>query len=83
MSIIVEIINIIADSQKELNTIKYTHDASNSQSTLDEITNRVFEELLVGKGSSKYHYNDGSCKVIKLIYLFKFNNACLNSNEEF
>ncbi|XP_043788844.1 regulator of G-protein signaling loco isoform X2 [Apis laboriosa] len=50
------------DSQKELNTIKYTHDASNSQSTLDEITNRVFEELLVGKGSSKYHYNDGSCK---------------------
>ncbi|XP_006563653.1 regulator of G-protein signaling loco isoform X3 [Apis mellifera] len=50
------------DSQKELNTVKYTHDASNSQSTLDEITNRVFEELLVGKGSSKYHYNDGSCK---------------------
>ncbi|XP_012339779.1 regulator of G-protein signaling loco isoform X5 [Apis florea] len=50
------------DSQKELNTVKYTYDASNSQSTLDEITNRVFEELMVGKGSSKYHYNDGSCK---------------------
>ena len=57
--------NIFVDPQKELNTIKYTHDGSNSQSTLDEITNRVFEELLVGKGSSKYHYNDGSCKVIK------------------
>ncbi|XP_031771229.1 regulator of G-protein signaling loco isoform X3 [Apis florea] len=52
----------ISDSQKELNTVKYTYDASNSQSTLDEITNRVFEELMVGKGSSKYHYNDGSCK---------------------
>ncbi|XP_068977951.1 regulator of G-protein signaling loco isoform X3 [Bombus flavifrons] len=50
------------DPQKELNTVKYTHDGSNSQSTLDEITNRVFEELLVGKGASKYHYNDGSCK---------------------
>ncbi|XP_033306303.1 regulator of G-protein signaling loco isoform X4 [Bombus bifarius] len=50
------------DPQKELTTVKYTHDGSNSQSTLDEITNRVFEELLVGKGASKYHYNDGSCK---------------------
>ncbi|CAK9794592.1 Regulator of G-protein signaling loco [Anthophora plagiata] len=50
------------DPEKELNTVKYTHDASNAQPTLDEITNRVFEELLVGKGSSKYHYNDGSCK---------------------
>ncbi|KAK1122555.1 hypothetical protein K0M31_009005 [Melipona bicolor] len=50
------------DPQKELNTVKYAHDGTNSQSTLDEITNRVFEELLVGKGSSKYHYNDGSCK---------------------
>ncbi|KAF3429757.1 hypothetical protein E2986_13754 [Frieseomelitta varia] len=54
--------SIFVDPQKELNTIKYVHDGSNSQSTLDEITNRVFEELLVGKGSSKYHYNDGSCK---------------------
>ncbi|XP_017765263.1 PREDICTED: regulator of G-protein signaling loco isoform X5 [Eufriesea mexicana] len=49
------------DAQKELSTVKYPHDTSNSQSTLDEITNRVFEELLVGKGSRKY-YNDGSCK---------------------
>ncbi|CAL7938118.1 unnamed protein product [Xylocopa violacea] len=52
---------VVLDPQKELNTVKCTHDVSNSQPTLDEITNRVFEELLVGKGSNKY-YNDGSCK---------------------
>ncbi|KZC06006.1 PREDICTED: regulator of G-protein signaling loco [Dufourea novaeangliae] len=50
------------DPQKELHTVKYTHDVPLTQPTLDEITNRVFEELLVGKGASKYQYNEGSCK---------------------
>ncbi|XP_017886378.1 regulator of G-protein signaling loco isoform X1 [Ceratina calcarata] len=51
------------DLQKGLLTqIKYGQSVLHSQPTLDEITNRVFEELLVGKASSKYHYNDGSCK---------------------
>ncbi|KAK0157788.1 hypothetical protein PV328_011480 [Microctonus aethiopoides] len=31
------------------------------QTTLDEITNKVFEELLVGKSINKYH-SEGSCK---------------------
>ncbi|XP_076294992.1 regulator of G protein signaling family member locomotion defects isoform X4 [Lasioglossum baleicum] len=50
------------DSRHELHTVKYTHDVPFAQPTLDEITNRVFEELLVGKGASKYQYNEGSCK---------------------
>ncbi|XP_076164696.1 regulator of G protein signaling family member locomotion defects isoform X2 [Ptiloglossa arizonensis] len=45
------------DPQKE-----YPHDVLHGQPTLDEITNRVFEELLVGKSASKYQYNEGSCK---------------------
>ncbi|XP_053998041.1 regulator of G-protein signaling loco isoform X2 [Hylaeus anthracinus] len=49
------------DPQKELHTVKYTHEVLHGQPTLDEITNRVFEELLVGKGASKYPY-EGSCK---------------------
>ncbi|XP_076677424.1 regulator of G protein signaling family member locomotion defects isoform X3 [Andrena cerasifolii] len=53
------------DPQKELHMIKYPHDVLHSQPTLDEITNRVFEELLVGKGTSKYQYNEGSCKVME------------------
>lgn len=36
------------------------------QSTLDEITNKVFEELLVGKSTNKYTYSEGSCKVNNL-----------------
>lgn len=44
------------------------HDLPHSQPTLDEITNRVFEELLVGKGTSKYQY-EGSCKVIESVRL--------------
>ncbi|XP_033322330.1 regulator of G protein signaling family member locomotion defects isoform X2 [Megalopta genalis] len=50
------------DSRHELHTVKYTHDMPLAQPTLDEITNRVFEELLVGKGANKYQYNEGSCK---------------------
>lgn len=47
------------------------------QPTLDEITNKVFEELLVGKSRSKYQYSEGSCKVRKMIfkmrkYLYNF-----------
>ncbi|XP_076294993.1 regulator of G protein signaling family member locomotion defects isoform X5 [Lasioglossum baleicum] len=53
------------DSRHELHTVKYTHDVPFAQPTLDEITNRVFEELLVGKGASKYQYNEGSCKVME------------------
>lgn len=48
--------------------IKYPHDVLHSQPTLDEITNRVFEELLVGKGTSKYQY-EGSCKVMESVCL--------------
>lgn len=33
------------------------------QSTLDEITNKVFEELLVGKSTNKTEISEGSCKV--------------------
>ncbi|XP_043461403.1 regulator of G-protein signaling loco isoform X3 [Leptopilina heterotoma] len=35
---------------------------SQGQPTLDEITNKVFEELLVGKSTNKYQYSEGSCK---------------------
>lgn len=55
---------VIIDPQKE-----YPHDVLHGQPTLDEITNRVFEELLVGKSASKYQYNEGSCKVIERVYL--------------
>lgn len=37
------------------------------QPTLDEITNKVFEELLVGKSRNKYQYSEGSCKVSKTV----------------
>lgn len=37
------------------------------QPTLDEITNKVFEELLVGKSRNKYQYSEGSCKVGKTV----------------
>ncbi|XP_046142954.1 regulator of G-protein signaling loco isoform X2 [Osmia bicornis bicornis] len=50
------------DPQKEVRTIKSTNDPSHAQPTLDEITNKVFEELLVGKSSSKHQYSEGSCK---------------------
>ncbi|XP_078053103.1 regulator of G protein signaling family member locomotion defects isoform X2 [Augochlora pura] len=50
------------DSRHELQAVKYTHDMPLAQPTLDEITNRVFEELLVGKGVNKCQYNEGSCK---------------------
>jgi len=38
-----------------------------AQPTLDEITNKVFEELLVGK-RNKYQYSEGSCKVSPVMF---------------
>lgn len=40
-----------------------SEEVPHGQPTLDEITNKVFEELLVGKSTNKYHYSEGSCKV--------------------
>ncbi|XP_012226987.1 regulator of G-protein signaling loco isoform X2 [Linepithema humile] len=50
------------DFQRELHTAKYLDEVPHAQPTLDEITNKVFEELLVGKSRSKYQYSEGSCK---------------------
>nr|XP_012146955.1 PREDICTED: regulator of G-protein signaling loco isoform X2 [Megachile rotundata] len=51
------------DPRKEPRTVRSTNDTPYTQPTLDEITNKVFEELLVGKGSGKHRYNEGSsCK---------------------
>ncbi|XP_051161677.1 regulator of G-protein signaling loco isoform X2 [Leptopilina boulardi] len=41
---------------------KTSEKVSQGQPTLDEITNKVFEELLVGKSTNKYQYSEGSCK---------------------
>ncbi|XP_063986998.1 regulator of G-protein signaling loco isoform X3 [Diachasmimorpha longicaudata] len=41
--------------------LHYHEDIEQGQSQLDEITNKVFEELLVGKSTNKY-YSEGSCK---------------------
>ncbi|XP_012058166.1 PREDICTED: regulator of G-protein signaling loco [Atta cephalotes] len=49
------------DFQRELHTAKYLDEVPHAQPTLDEITNKVFEELLVGK-RNKYQYSEGSCK---------------------
>ncbi|KAK2588108.1 hypothetical protein KPH14_004165 [Odynerus spinipes] len=49
------------DTQRDPASVKYSDDISRGQPTLDEITNKVFEELLVGKSTSKYPY-EGSCK---------------------
>lgn len=54
---------ILVDFQRELHTAKYLDELPHAQPTLDEITNKVFEELLVGKSRSKYQYSEGSCKV--------------------
>ncbi|XP_046749276.1 regulator of G-protein signaling loco isoform X2 [Diprion similis] len=43
-------------------SLKYTDDISHSQPRLDEITNKVFKELLVSKSTNKYQYDEGSCK---------------------
>ena len=40
-----------------------SEEVPHGQPTLDEITNKVFEELLVGKSTNKYDYSEGSCKV--------------------
>ncbi|KYN19650.1 Regulator of G-protein signaling 12 [Trachymyrmex cornetzi] len=50
------------DFQRELHTAKYLDEMQHAQPTLDEITNKVFEELLVGKSRNKYQYSEGSCK---------------------
>ncbi|KAL0099996.1 hypothetical protein PUN28_019465 [Cardiocondyla obscurior] len=50
------------DFQRELHTAKYLDEVPHAQPTLDEITNKVFEELLVGKSKNKYQYSEGSCK---------------------
>ncbi|XP_015181268.1 PREDICTED: regulator of G-protein signaling loco isoform X3 [Polistes dominula] len=50
------------DAQRDPALVKYSDEISRGQPTLDEITNKVFEELLVGKSASKYQYNEGSCK---------------------
>ncbi|XP_031780001.1 regulator of G-protein signaling loco isoform X3 [Nasonia vitripennis] len=39
-----------------------TPEVPRGQPTLDEITNKVFEELRVGKSESKYDEDEGSCK---------------------
>ncbi|XP_033221988.1 regulator of G-protein signaling loco isoform X2 [Belonocnema kinseyi] len=39
-----------------------SEEVPHGQPTLDEITNKVFEELLVGKSTNKYQYSEGSCK---------------------
>lgn len=46
-----------------MHTTKYLDELPHVQPTLDEITNKVFEELLVGKSKNKYQYSEGSCKV--------------------
>ncbi|XP_066586671.1 regulator of G-protein signaling loco isoform X2 [Prorops nasuta] len=51
----------IEDSKKEASTQKFDEVVQNHP-TLDEITNKVFEELLVGKSTKKYQYDEGSCK---------------------
>lgn len=56
----------LTDFQRELHTAKYL-DEVHVQPTLDEITNKVFEELLVGKSRNKYQYSEGSCKVRKTV----------------
>lgn len=56
------------DFQRELHTAKYLDELPNAQPTLDEITNKVFEELLVGKSRNKYQYSEGSCKVNKIMF---------------
>ena len=43
--------------------LKYPDEIPQGQPKLDEITNKVFEELLVGKSTNKYHCSGGSCKV--------------------
>lgn len=58
---------ILTDFQRELHTAKYLDEVPHVQPTLDEITNKVFEELLVGKSRNKYQYSEGSCKVGKTI----------------
>ncbi|XP_034948216.1 regulator of G-protein signaling loco isoform X2 [Chelonus insularis] len=47
------------DFQKDV--FKCPDSVPQGQSTLDEITNKVFEELLVGKSNNKYQ-SEGSCK---------------------
>lgn len=42
--------------------LKCQENIPQGQTTLDEITNKVFEELLVGKSANKYQ-SEGSCKV--------------------
>lgn len=49
------------DCQRDNNQCQ--EDIPQGQSTLDEITNKVFEELLVGKSSNKNSYHEGSYKV--------------------
>jgi len=56
------------DFQRELHTAKYLDEVPHMQPTLDEITNKVFEELLVGKSRNKYQYSEGSCKVSITIF---------------
>ncbi|KAF7995057.1 hypothetical protein HCN44_004529 [Aphidius gifuensis] len=48
------------DYQRDNNQCQ--EDIPQGQSTLDEITNKVFEELLVGKSSNKNSYHEGSYK---------------------
>ncbi|XP_012287001.1 regulator of G-protein signaling loco isoform X2 [Orussus abietinus] len=50
------------DFQRDVSTLKYTDDIPQGQPSLEEIANKVFEELLVGKSADKYHYSEGSCK---------------------
>ncbi|XP_015610266.1 regulator of G-protein signaling loco isoform X2 [Cephus cinctus] len=50
------------DFHKDVSSLKFAEDIPQGQPTLDEITNKVFEELLVGKSTNKYQYHEGSCK---------------------
>ncbi|XP_046624496.1 regulator of G-protein signaling loco isoform X1 [Neodiprion virginianus] len=47
---------------QDIPSLTYTDDISHSQPKLDEITNKVFKELLVSKSTNKYQYDEGSCK---------------------
>lgn len=52
-----------------------TSSAATPQPTLDEITNRVFEELLQGKAESKIVYDQRSAKVNFFFFTFYYYNT--------
>lgn len=55
-------------SEPPQETTKFHDESQRGQTTLDEITNKVFEELLVGKSTKSCNFSEGSCKVIFLVF---------------